>query len=191
MCNAGAWRSASGPASSPEVTALVRDISGDLVQARSELVDFARGIHPATLVSRGLAAAVDELARRSPVPVTLSVHGARPDPMIESTAWFVCSEAIANSTKHGVATAIEVDARELDGWLTLTITDDGVGGAQIGSAGGLRGLVDRVEALGGSLRVAPAEGSGTQLVARLPARRPGALGSPPGALATAPAGGTR
>ncbi|MBA2720340.1 MAG: hypothetical protein H0U52_14045 [Chloroflexi bacterium] len=181
---------------SSDVTALVGELVAQLDQARSELVDFARGIHPATLVSRGLGPALDELARRSPIPVASTVEGVGRDPVIESTAWFVCSEAIANSTKHGSATSIQVDVRERGGWVTLTVSDDGIGGARVGPQGGLRGLVDRVEALGGSLVVQSASGSGSRLVVRLPARGSGFAGGPladraAGDAATAPPGGAR
>jgi signal transduction histidine kinase len=139
-----------------------------LDSARSELRRFAQGIHPAALTDAGLSAALNELAARSPIPVEVRAPGGRLPPAVETAAYFVCSEALANVAKHAAATRVEVDAGVADGRLRLKIADDGSGGADPRRGSGLRGLADRVEALGGGLRVTSPPGKGTELVAELP-----------------------
>ena len=93
--------------------------------------------------------------------------------MTESTCYFVCSEGVTNAIKHGSASHLAIDVRTRDRAIVLTVSDDGTGGARLGARGGLRGLVDRVEALGGTLVVESPAGSGTRIVARLPERGAG------------------
>jgi signal transduction histidine kinase len=136
-------------------------------EALEELRDLARGIHPPILGDRGLGAAVSALAARSPVRVTVSVEGERPPSAVESAAYFVAAEAIANAGKHAGADHVEVRIVRREGRLVVEIVDDGRGGADP-SGGGLRGLRRRVEALDGTLQVVSPEGGPTTVRAELP-----------------------
>ena len=133
-----------------------------------ELRELAAGLHPRILTRGGLHAAVDALAARCRFPVTLTVPRRRYDAPLEAAAYFVVAEALANVTKHAQATQAEVKVEESNGELLLSIADDGVGGADPGNGTGLRGLADRVEALGGQWHVQSAVGNGTLLTASLP-----------------------
>jgi signal transduction histidine kinase len=139
-----------------------------LEQTRSELREFARGVHPHVLVDRGLGAALAELAERSATPVELRVPKARCAPAVEAAAYFVCSEALANVGKYAEASRVVVDINERDGLLVVAVSDDGKGGANLEKGSGLRGLADRVEALRGRLTVTSPRGEGTRLVAEIP-----------------------
>jgi signal transduction histidine kinase len=139
-----------------------------LADARVELQELSRGIHPAVLTERGLAAALTELAARSPVPVDVTAPATRPAAAVEAAAYFVCSEALANVAKHADASRATLIVRTEDDLLSIEIADDGVGGANTRAGSGLRGLADRVEALGGRVSVESRWGSGTQIVAELP-----------------------
>jgi signal transduction histidine kinase len=158
-----------GAKADPEVDALLASAVDDLQSAVAELRELARGIHPAILTEGGLAAALAALAARSPVPASVAadVDGRLP-PNVEATAYFVASEALANVAKHAHATAASVSARREDGTLVVEVTDDGVGGAQPDGGSGLSGLVDRVEALGGRLRIESPPGGGTQVRGEIP-----------------------
>jgi signal transduction histidine kinase len=147
---------------------LVDEVQGQLAAARSELRDLANGIHPAALTSGGLAAALPELAARAPIPVAIDVPQARFAPTVEAAAYFVCAEALTNIAKYASATRASVDIRPGDGRLAVAVSDDGVGGADRAHGSGLRGLADRVEALGGRLTVHSPAGSGTRLIAEIP-----------------------
>jgi signal transduction histidine kinase len=147
-----------------ELTAL----RGGVAEARVELREFARGVHPAALGDGGLMPALARLADRSPVPVEL--HGAGgplPGP-IETAVYFVCSEALANAAKHARAASVRVDVRFDGARVAVSIADDGVGGAAPARGSGLRGLADRVEALGGRFALDSAPGTGTRLTAEIP-----------------------
>jgi signal transduction histidine kinase len=134
-----------------------------------ELRDLARGIHPTVLTDCGLEAALAALVQRAPVPVDLrAVIPERLDTAIEAAAYFLVSEAVTNVAKHAEADTVSVDVASTGGTLVVTITDDGVGGADPGRGSGVRGLVDRVDAVGGRLEVSSAPGQGTRLCARLP-----------------------
>jgi len=160
-----------------EVARLLRDIGVDgigeitaeLDETRSELVDFAHGVRPAALTAGGLAAALPLLVDRSPVPVALTVRIGRTPAAVESCVYFVCAEALTNVIKHASATRVDIDVSRQDGQIRASITDDGTGGADVSSGTGLRGLADRVEALGGLLTVSSAQGAGTTVVATVPA----------------------
>jgi len=129
---------------------LVTRAQGEAKQTLQELRDLVRGILPSVLVDRGLGAAVAAAAERSPVLVQLDVDlpGRLPD-TVESAAYFVVCEGLANVAKHSGATQATVVMRWAGGTLTLEVRDDGIGGARAGAAGGLVGLADRVSALGG------------------------------------------
>jgi signal transduction histidine kinase len=134
----------------------------------AELRELVRGVHPAILADRGLDAALSALAARSPVPVTVEAAVGRLPAAVESAAYFVVAEALANVAKHSGASRCDVRARALDGKLVVEVSDDGRGGATVGAGSGLLGLEDRVRALDGTLRVASPAGGPTILVAELP-----------------------
>jgi PAS domain S-box-containing protein len=144
-------------------------VATGLVAAVEDLQELSRGIHPAILSAGGLGPALRTLARRSAIPVELDVttDARLPEP-IEVAVYFVASEALANATKHAHASRIEVSLAPRDGGLLLSIRDDGVGGADSGRGSGLVGLQDRVEALGGTIRIDSPPGGGTSLVVTLP-----------------------
>jgi signal transduction histidine kinase len=148
----------------------MRQALGDgAVAARAavrELRDLANGLHPAALADGGLAAALDDMARHSPVPMRLNVDAARLDPGLEFTAWSVIGEAVVNAQKHAAAQAIDVDVQPRNGDLRLRVHDDGRGGANPDGPG-LRGLRDRVEAARGRLTVTSGR-DGTTIEAVLP-----------------------
>jgi signal transduction histidine kinase len=140
-----------------------------LAEAIADLQELARGIHPAILSQGGLGPALRTLARRSAIPVGIDLTTSQrlPDP-IEAGAYFVASEALANATKHAKASEINVSLAERNGSLLLSIRDDGVGGADPRQGSGLVGLQDRVEALGGTIKIDSPAGGGTSLVVKLP-----------------------
>jgi signal transduction histidine kinase len=139
-----------------------------LAQARSDLREFARGVHPRVLSEDGLPAALRELADRTSVPTEVSVAEVRFPAPVEVAAYFVCSEALANVAKYAAASSAAIDVTRRGGSVVVSVRDDGCGGVRIGAGSGLRGLVDRVEALGGRLTVTSAPGEGTQLIAEVP-----------------------
>jgi len=132
-----------------------------------ELRELANGLHPAVLADGGLAAALDDVAVRTPVPIKISAPDRRYPPDLEAAAWFIACEAIANAVKHADPTTIAVDVCARDGQLIVEVRDDGIGGAQP-SGPGLRGIADRAEAFGGSLTVRTDPGTGTTIRAELP-----------------------
>jgi signal transduction histidine kinase len=152
-----------------EVAELLREADEELVAGLDELRSLARGIHPAVLTDEGLAAALASLARRAPVPVTVTgVPEERLAAPVEAAAYFVASEALANVAKHAHASKVEIAVTRGDGWVSLEVADDGIGGADSGRGSGLAGLRDRVEALDGHLQVTSRAGAGTTLRAEFP-----------------------
>jgi len=154
--------------SDPEVDSLLAAAVGELQVAVEELRELARGVHPAILTEDGLAAALESLVSRSPFPIELDADEGRLPAPVEATAYFVACEALANVVKHSGATNAKISAQRQNGLLVVTVEDDGVGGAQTNNGSGLRGLVDRVEALGGRLRVESPTGGGTRVVGEIP-----------------------
>ena len=148
---------------------LLADVERQLEAAREELRELARGIHPAALTEGGLGAALPELASRSSVPVELRADAGRAPAPVEAAAYFVCAEALTNVAKYARAARVTIEARREPGRLVVAIADDGAGGADPARGSGLRGLADRVEALGGRLSVESPPGAGTRLEAELPA----------------------
>ena len=141
--------------------------------ALEELRELARGIHPSVLTDRGLPAALEALATRSAVPVELDVELlARLPERLEAAAYFVVSEALANVAKYAQATHASVTVRDHDGHALVEVRDDGVGGADPAGGSGLRGLADRVTAVGGRIELASPAGEGTLLRAELPLPAP-------------------
>ena len=144
-------------------------VAEGLAEAVEDLQEISRGIHPAILTKGGLGPALQTLAHRSPIPVGLNItmDARLPEP-IEVAAYFVASETLANAAKHSQASRIDLSLSESDGSLELSVRDDGVGGADAARGSGLVGLTDRVEALGGSIRVDSLPGKGTKITAELP-----------------------
>ena len=156
-------------ADQPAVGPVLREARDALALALEELRDLTQGIRPAILVERGLPAALDDLSRRAALPVRLEVTitGRLPEPT-ESAAYFVASEALANAAKHSHASEVRLAASCAGRRLVIEVADDGIGGAGAGSGSGLRGLADRVEAIGGRLMVSSPPGRGTTIRAELP-----------------------
>ena len=141
----------------------------ELGAAIDELRDLARGVHPANLTESGLAAALNSLIDRTPIAISTDIDVAdEPPSPIGATAYFAVAEALTNVLKHADATTVHVTARMCDDVLHVSVTDDGVGGAKPIGGSGLRGIGDRVAAVGGSLRIDSRPGSGTQLQVELP-----------------------
>jgi PAS domain S-box-containing protein len=142
--------------------------SDELALALDELRELARGLHPAVLSERGLRAAVETLAARAPVVVEIAdIPDERLPEPVEAAAYYLIAEALTNVTKYARASSvcIRVSASDV---IVVEVTDDGVGGADAAAGSGLRGLTDRVEALGGSLEVVSPTGGGTTLRAEIP-----------------------
>jgi signal transduction histidine kinase len=135
----------------------------------TDLQDISRGIHPAILSKGGLAPAIKMLARRSAVPVDLDLRVDRrlPD-RIEVAAYYVVSEALTNTAKHARASGVRVEVKADDEVMEISIRDDGVGGADPTAGSGLMGLRDRVETLGGKVRISSAARVGTSLLVTIP-----------------------
>ena len=144
-------------------------LARDTAEILEELREISRGIHPAILSLGGLGLALKALARRSPVPVKLDVRvQARLPERAEVAAYFVVSEALANVAKHARASVVEVQVEVRDGALAVSISDDGIGGADPSRGSGLIGLTDRVAATGGTISISSHAGAGTQITAELP-----------------------
>ena len=134
-----------------------------------ELRDVAHGLHPAVVTGHGLAVALESLAARAAVPValTLGIDGRLPE-HVEVAAYYVVSESLTNIAKHARANTAAVDITGIAGRIVVEVVDDGIGGADTEQGSGLRGLADRVEALGGRLRIWSPPGGGTRLEAEIP-----------------------
>jgi signal transduction histidine kinase len=149
-------------------TALVGQAHEEAKRALGELRDLARGIHPAVLADRGLDAAISALAARSPVPVGVEVTPERLPAPVESAAYFVVAEALANAAKHARPAEIGVRISRHRDLLVVEVIDDGVGGADPAKGSGLRGLADRVAAVDGRLTITSPPGGPTVIRAELP-----------------------
>jgi PAS domain S-box-containing protein len=137
-----------------------------------ELREISRGVHPAIVSEGGIGPALKSLVRRSGVPAELEVEAMDrlPEP-VEIAAYYVVSEALANATKHANASVVRIRLESRDGTLRVAVHDDGLGGADPSKGSGIVGLIDRAEALGGSVTVASPAGAGTSIVVELPARQ--------------------
>lgn len=157
---------ASDPAASAAILAGARE---ELAHALDELRELARGIHPAVLTDRGLAAAVEALVARTPLPVEVELAEERLPPAVEAALYYVVAESLTNVVKYASATSarVRLDATH-EGLAVAEVTDDGVGGADPARGSGLRGLADRVEALDGRLVVESPPGAGTRVRVELP-----------------------
>jgi signal transduction histidine kinase len=148
--------------------ALVAEALAQVRNALAELRELARGIHPAVLSERGLRAALEVLAARSPVPVEVQAPAQRLPPGVEAALYFTAAEALTNVAKYAGAALATVDVQIRDGAVVAEITDDGVGGASASVGSGLRGLADRLAAMDGTLEIESPEGGGTRVCARVP-----------------------
>jgi signal transduction histidine kinase len=148
---------------------ILEEARGALGAALQELREFSQGIHPAVLTERGLAPALQELVFLAPMSIELDVPPDErlPEP-VEAAAYYIVAEALANVAKYAAAHTVTVTVERQNGLARIEIADDGVGGADPAKGSGLRGLSDRVEALGGTLAVESASGHGTRLRAEIP-----------------------
>jgi signal transduction histidine kinase/DNA-binding NarL/FixJ family response regulator len=153
----------------PEATAAFGQAREDLRKVLAELRDLAHGIHPAALSHSGLAAALEEVAERLPLPVRVTAPSNRAGAAVEATAYFVACEALTNVVKHARASNAAVTIRVDEAQLEMEIADDGVGGAGPGGHG-LANLRDRVSALDGEVVIDSQPGQGTSVIVRLPMR---------------------
>jgi signal transduction histidine kinase len=170
-------RTRAGDDIDPELAASLDAASTEARAALSELRELARGIHPQILTGSGLGPAIDSLAARSPVQVSVEVEAGRYPPVVEGAAYFAVSEALANVAKYAQATHALVRSSWAAGTLSVEVSDDGVGGADAGRGSGLRGLADRLAALDGSLEVVSPRGGGTRVLGRIPTVAPTVDGS--------------
>jgi signal transduction histidine kinase len=163
----------------PKAGQLVRQAADEAGLALSELRNLARGIHPAILTNRGLTAALDDLAARATVPVDIVATPSErlPEP-VEAAAYFVVSECLANVSKHSGASSAQVSVTVADGRVTVSVSDDGVGGARVADGTGLQGLTDRVGAVNGTLAVQSPPEEGTRVVASIPIAVPAQVTEP-------------
>jgi signal transduction histidine kinase len=153
----------------PDSRAVLAQARTEIAVSLAELRDVARGLHPAVLSAHGLAVALESLAARAPVPVTLTVAvEGRVDEAVEVAAYYVVSESLTNIGKHAHASSATVDVSHVDGHVVVEVIDNGRGGADTERGTGLRGLADRIESLGGHLKVWTPRGGGTRVRAELP-----------------------
>jgi PAS domain S-box-containing protein len=154
-----------------EARGLLDGALDELTIALDELRELASGIHPAILTDQGLVPALATLADRSTVPARIETElpGRLPGP-VEAGVYYTVAEALANSAKHARATGVRITVRAADGTVLVEVADDGVGGASAREGSGLRGLRDRVEALGGAFFLESPDGGGTRVSAEIPTR---------------------
>ncbi len=143
-------------------------VGQDLALALEELRELARGLHPAILTDRGLAPALESLASRAPFPVELTVSSHRLPESIEAAVYYVVAESLTNAAKHSGASEARVELSTTDELAAVLIRDNGGGGASLEHGSGIRGLADRVEALGGRFALQSTAQAGTVVRAELP-----------------------
>jgi signal transduction histidine kinase len=159
-------------ASDPDTKAQIGQARGEIAASLEELREIARGLHPAVVSAHGLAVALERLATRAPVPISLTVEvGGRLPEAPEVAVYYLVAEALANVGKYAQASSVSVQVSRSNGQVVVEIADDGIGGADTEQGSGLRGLADRVEALDGSLRVWSPSGGGTRVRAEIPCAR--------------------
>jgi signal transduction histidine kinase len=165
-------RRALGDGGDPAVRRSLDRAAEEASAALAELRDLALGIHPLILTESGLGEAVESLADRTSVDVSVDVGSERYSPAVEGAAYFVISEALANITKYAKATKATVRIKVLDDHLSIEIDDDGIGGADPRAGSGLRGLADRLAALDGTMTIVSPVGGGTHISAQIPTIQP-------------------
>jgi signal transduction histidine kinase len=154
-----------------QAIAMLADLQQETREALENLRELARGIYPPLLADLGLVAALESRARKSPVPVAIDPDGAGRYPQqVEAAVYFCCLEALQNVAKYAQASTVHIHLADEEGWLTFSVADDGHGydssTTAIGS--GTQNMTDRLSALGGSLNVRSAPGSGTTVTGRIP-----------------------
>ena len=164
----GMIRDRAGTSSPADLAGELDDAIVELRGAISDLRQLARGIHPAILTDQGLEAALESLAARSPVPVSVCYEAASCTEAVEVTAYFVVAEGLANIAKHARATSTTVAVTQNGGGIRVEVADNGAGGVCTETGSGLRGLEDRVAAIGGTFGIQSTPGRGTRLIAELP-----------------------
>jgi signal transduction histidine kinase len=148
---------------------LLVSAQAELSRGLDELRELARGIHPAVLTERGLGPALHALVARAPIPVELTtVPEERLEPPVEAAMYYIVAESITNVAKYAQASGATVSIGRANGTVTITVSDDGVGGADPAGGSGLRGLAARVEALKGRLDIESPPGGGTRISAEIP-----------------------
>ncbi len=156
---------------SPE-EALLAEVLADAMDASAAMGELARGLHPAVLSERGLAAALQVLGARAPLPVHLrELPGRRYEAMLETTAYLLVAEAIANTVMHAHATECTLRAADGGSQLTIEVRDNGIGGAAVKPGGGLEVLADRAAAVGGAFSLDSPRGGGTAVRLVIPVER--------------------
>jgi signal transduction histidine kinase len=158
------WRSAAGEQTREQIAQAEQQLGRTL----DELGRLAHGLHPHVLSEQGLEAALAALAKDFSLPVDLNVASTQLPKRVAVVAYFVCAEALTNTAKHAAASRVTIVVTAADGRLRIEIADDGIGGADPARGSGLRGLADRVETLGGKLKVESTSGHGTRLAAEIP-----------------------
>jgi signal transduction histidine kinase len=161
-------QSALGGDGDPAVRHSLERAADEALAALGELRDLALGIHPLILTESGLGAAVESLAERTPLDVTIDIGPQRYPPAVEGAAYFLIAEALTNVAKYAKAERASVRAVERGNELRIEVTDDGIGGADPESGTGLRGLVDRLAALDGTMTIDSPIRGGTRITARIP-----------------------
>jgi signal transduction histidine kinase len=157
------------PDDPPRAAGLLRAAQEHLERGLQDLRDLAHGIHPSVLAARGLAPALDELAARAPLPVTVvDALRQRLPADLEAALYFSATEAVTNAAKHAQPTQVRVHIGRENGSAFVKVDDDGVGGASLEQGSGLRGLSDRLATLGGTLHIASSRATGTSLLAEVP-----------------------
>ena len=149
-------------------SALLDEATAELHTAIGEVRGLARGLYPPILTEAGLGAAVETIAERASLPIAVDVPDRRYEARVEATAYFVVAEALTNVSRYASATEARVTVRDEGEWLILVVADDGRGGADPATGSGLRGLSDRLEAVGGRLMISSPPGGGTTVRAEMP-----------------------
>ena len=152
---------------------MLEKLQGDATDALENLRDLAHGIYPPLLADKGLAAALGSQAKKSPVGMQFDANGVgRFPPEVEAAVYFCVLEAIQNVAKYANASRAVVELSSAGGALGFSVADDGVGfdpKAKVYGTG-MRGMADRLSALGGDLRIESAPGAGTSVIGRIPVR---------------------
>jgi signal transduction histidine kinase len=150
---------------------MLAGVGDDLKLALEELRELARGLHPAVLTDRGLEPALQSLANRAPFPVEIvGIPTLRLDEGVEAAVYYLVAESLTNAAKHANASGARIEMTATNAEVVVEISDNGSGGASAERGSGLRGLADRIEALGGQLDVTSPSGGGTVVRASLPRR---------------------
>jgi len=165
-------RRALGDDGDPAVRRSLDRAAEEALAALAELRDLAVGIYPLILTESGLGEAVESLADRTSVDVSVDIGPERYAPVVEGAAYFVISEALTNVTKYAQATRAVVRVRGLGDHVSIEVDDDGIGGADPRAGSGLRGLADRLAALNGTITIVSPIGGGTRIAAQIPAIQP-------------------